>query len=460
MDYDAIIVGAGMSGLAAAIRLAMFDKRVVVLERHALWGGLNSFYSIGRRRFDVGLHALSNFVPRGTRGAPLTKLLRQLRLRHEDLRLGEQRHSEVLLPGLRLTFTNRFEHFEEQVVSAFPAERDNFARLVRAVREHQVGEDGVEPRSGRAMLAHYLDDPLLIEAICLPCCYYGSATEDDVDWQQLVVLFRAIFLEGLARPEGGIRTMINLLIKRYRALGGEIRTRAGVRRVLVRDGAACGVVLDDGSELSAPCILSCAGWVETMALVEGAPPVPASEVGRLSFLESISVLDRMPLELGHGAATSFYSLDERFRYHAPDGLVDVRSGVVSAPSNFASSQPLEEGMLRLTVIADHGRFVALPEDEYRRAKERAADEAIAAASAFFPDWRAHTVFRDVFTPRTIEHFTGHAKGTVYGSPTKRLDGRTGVDGLFLCGTDQGYLGVIGAMVSGVAMANRHALVAA
>ena len=29
-SYDAIIIGAGMSGLAAGIRMAMFDKKVVI----------------------------------------------------------------------------------------------------------------------------------------------------------------------------------------------------------------------------------------------------------------------------------------------------------------------------------------------------------------------------------------------------------------------------------------------
>ncbi|HUG12350.1 MAG TPA: FAD-dependent oxidoreductase, partial [Opitutaceae bacterium] len=49
--YDAIIIGAGMSGLAAGIRLAHFGKRVVILERHNAIGGLNSFYSIDGRKF-------------------------------------------------------------------------------------------------------------------------------------------------------------------------------------------------------------------------------------------------------------------------------------------------------------------------------------------------------------------------------------------------------------------------
>ncbi|MHC4065650.1 MAG: FAD-binding protein, partial [Planctomycetota bacterium] len=39
MDYDVVIIGAGMSGLAAGIRLAYFDQRVCILERHEVYGG-------------------------------------------------------------------------------------------------------------------------------------------------------------------------------------------------------------------------------------------------------------------------------------------------------------------------------------------------------------------------------------------------------------------------------------
>ena len=48
--YDTIIIGAGMSGLAAGIRLAHFDQRVCILERHSAIGGLNSFYRPRRPR--------------------------------------------------------------------------------------------------------------------------------------------------------------------------------------------------------------------------------------------------------------------------------------------------------------------------------------------------------------------------------------------------------------------------
>src|SRR5690349_15832996 len=128
--YDAIVIGAGMSGLAAGIRLAQFDRRVVVLERHSRWGGLHSFYKQGGRRYDTGLHALTNFVPRHVKSAPLPKLLRQLRIGYDELRLGEQTFSEIRFPGLRLRFGNQLGLLEDEVAAAFPRERDGFALLV------------------------------------------------------------------------------------------------------------------------------------------------------------------------------------------------------------------------------------------------------------------------------------------------------------------------------------------
>jgi phytoene dehydrogenase-like protein len=74
-----------------------------------------------------------------------------------------------------------------------------------------------------------------------------------------------------------------------------------------------------------------------------------------------------------------------------------------------------------------------------------------------PDFRAHVIDVDVFTPRTIKKFTGHLNGAVYGAPVKILEGTTPVRNLYLCGTDQGFLGIIGSMLSGITMANNHLL---
>ena len=107
--YDTIIIGAGMSGLAAGIRLAHFGQRVCILERHSAIGGLNSFYRQGGRTFDVGLHAITNFTPKGAHSGPFARLLRQLRVTWEEWALAPQLGSAVMpFPGPSLQILEQF----------------------------------------------------------------------------------------------------------------------------------------------------------------------------------------------------------------------------------------------------------------------------------------------------------------------------------------------------------------
>jgi phytoene dehydrogenase-like protein len=464
--YDALIIGAGMSGLAAGIRLAQFDKRVAILEQHSLWGGLNSFYKLGGRLFDSGLHALTNFAARGQRAAPLNRALRQLRIPYDALELGEQTHSEICFPGTTLRFSNNFELLRSEVARAFPSQVDGFERLVHELPAYEDFGGAAGNASARGELERRLSDPLLREMLFLPLAYYGSAREHDLDWDQFAILFRSIYLEGLSRPEGGIQSLLALLVERFRGAGGELKLRTGVSRIVVEDQTARRVILDDGTELEAEEILSSAGWLETLRLC-GAGELEArsrpEDAGRLSFLESIWVLDRPPSALESGgldAAVTFFNDSERFHYRRPDDFCDPRSGVLCTPNNFARREPLDEGWVRISALADHARWCALDEESYRAQKKLESARVLASAARWAPPLahvRAHTVFEDVFTPRTIEHFTRHVNGAVYGSPRKRKDGATGIANLHLCGTDQGLLGIVGAMLSGITMANRHVL---
>src|ERR1043165_9165005 len=135
--YDVAIIGAGMSGLAAGIRLAHFGKKVCIFERHNAPGGLNSFYSIAGRKFDVGLHAMTNYVPPGVKGTPLGKLLRQLRIPREEFALCEQKQSRIAFGPqgeTSLRFTNDFSVLESEVAAKFPRQIDGFRRLTAAVK--------------------------------------------------------------------------------------------------------------------------------------------------------------------------------------------------------------------------------------------------------------------------------------------------------------------------------------
>jgi phytoene dehydrogenase-like protein len=459
--YDVLIIGAGMSGLAAGVRLAQFGLHVCILERHTTIGGLNSFYRLAGRNYDVGLHAITNFQPRGAKQGPLPKILRQLRLSWDDFDWAPQHKSAVVFPAVRLQFSNNFELLESEIAQAFPAQAEGFRRLVAAILPYDGLERPPARQSAREVFAGFISDRLLVEMLLCPLLYYGGAAEHDMDFAQASVMFRSIYLEGFARPASGVRVILKLLVRRFKELGGELRLRAGVRRIVAAGSEAEHIELDDGSELQARSILSSAGWCETMRLCEGGPPpIKHTAAGELSFVESIAVLDCKPCELDYPYAILFFNDSDRFFWQKPrDRLIDVRSGVVCSPNNYAygSVGGPAEGIVRMTALANFDRWQSLMPEEYQREKVAARESIYASAVRFVPDFRAHIVATDTFTPTTIRHFTGHDKGAVYGAPHKRLDGTTHLRNLFICGNDQGWVGIVGTMMSGIVMANRHCL---
>jgi phytoene dehydrogenase-like protein len=331
--YDVAIIGAGLSGLAAGIRLAHFGKRVCIFERHNAAGGLNGFYSLGGRKYDVGLHAVTNFVPPGAKGAPLAKIFRQLRIDREEFALCPQRGSRVAFGprGERqLRFSNDFGLLESQVAAQFPGQIDGFRRIAALVRDAPLAGTGAGG-SARAALRESIDDPVLEDMLLCPLMFYGSAREDDMDLSQFSIMFRALFLEGFARPLDGVRVIMRVLLAKYRAAGGERRMKCGVRRIVEREGRAAALILDSGEEVEAGQILSSIGAAETGALM-GDPP----KAGRtLGYVETISVLNRPPAAFGWGDDTIvFFNDSDRFEYREPGGQVDLRSGIICFPNNF------------------------------------------------------------------------------------------------------------------------------
>jgi phytoene dehydrogenase-like protein len=462
--YDTIIIGAGMSGLAAGIRLAHFDQRVCILERHYTIGGLNSFYRMGGRDYDVGLHAMTNFARKGTKRGPMAKLIRQLRFSWEDFSLAEQIGSSIRFPGVSLDFGNDIELLESEIAREFPDCVDGFHKLCGSLLDYDdlAGDDPNFNRSAREVLVDLIPQPLLREMLLCPLMWYGNAREDDMDFGQFCIMFRACYLEGFARPFKGVRVILKNLVRKFRGLGGELKLRSGVSRIRVENGHAVGVILDDGTEIEGKRILSSAGTVETMRMCDDITEVEVAKAGKLSFIESISILDVQPKEIGFDRTIVFYNDSETFHWRKPEsGLCDTRTGVICSPNNYRyddSDGMLPDGVIRITTLADHDRWCALPDAKYKAEKVAQYEAAVHSSVRFMPDFRRHIIDTDVFTPKTIRRFTWHDNGAVYGAPDKQLDGTTHVDNLFLCGTDQGFVGIVGAILSGISMANRHCLV--
>ncbi|MBL4846673.1 MAG: NAD(P)/FAD-dependent oxidoreductase [Planctomycetes bacterium] len=480
MAYDAIIIGAGMSGLAAGIRLAMYDKKVLILERHYVAGGLNSYYHKFKRPFDVGLHAMTNFVPKGTKRAPLTKLLRQLRIPYDSLQLCEQHGSQIHFPSAQLDFDNDTETLRAEVRRAFPDQIDGFDALTKRVLAYDDTSLDTQPIPSRVILEEHLSNPLLIEMLFCPLMYYGSPNENEMEFGQFCIMWKSVFSEGFARPEGGVRTIIDLLVKKFKELGGELRYSQGVAKILTKEGKAWGVELEcergltkistkprprseHAEVIEAAQILSTAGVPETWAMTDGLSTEEPKEAGALTFMESIACLDIEPRELGADKTIVFFNRQETFDYVRAEDYADLRSGVICATNNYDHATPLPEGVLRVTSIASWDKWSAVAKPEpYGELKEKWYQGQLDAMEAVIPTLRErgmrdHITVHDVFTPTTIFHFTRHQRGAIYGAPEKLKSGITPIAGLFIAGTDQGFLGIVGAMLSGISIANAYFL---
>jgi phytoene dehydrogenase-like protein len=461
MTYDCIIIGGGLSGLAAGIRLAHFGRKICILEKHSRLGGLNSHYTKKGFDIDSGLHAMTNFTSKsGPKSAPLAKLLRQLRIGYDGLKLREQNHSLIRFPGVSLKFTNDFEFLRTEIQNKFKDDFEGFIKLDNFLSNYDSLNLSSDFVSARKVVSEHIGSPLLTDMLFCPLMYYGSAVENDMDFAQFAIMYRSIFKEGFCRPAGGIVTLLDLLENRIAESGGEIRKNCEVRRIISKNGIAEAVELESGETVSAKNILSSAGHIETLSLCEN-KPANFAEIprGQMAFVETVGILDS-PLP-GYESTIIFFNSSEKFHYRNPEGAIDGRSGVICCPNNFQfqPSDPRPAPMIRITVLANHQLWDKYPPDEYKTLKNGCSEKTLSIASEYtgVADLRGKVKLIDTFTPKTITRYTGHINGAVYGCPEKVKDGRTHLGNVFLCGTDQGFLGITGSMLSGISIANLHLL---
>jgi phytoene dehydrogenase-like protein len=453
-----LIIGSGLSGLAAAIRYARFSPNVLLLEKHSRIGGLNSFYYRNGTLIETGLHAITNYADPKDKKAPLNQLLRQLKLNRKQLHIHEQITSEICFPnGKTLLFSNDFEVFHDQIVSKFPHSTQGFRELLTDIAAYNPFQPR-EFRSAKAFLLHHLKDSLLVDMILCPLMFYGSSIENDMDLGQFVIMFRSIFQEGMFRPQGTIKDFLDLLLNQYKHLGGKIRLKAPVTRILHENERVSGIELETGEVIHCDIMLSTIGYAETMKLLGR---VTSDDAGnRLGFVESIfqlpvSYREKLPCD----QTIIFYNTSEKFIYERPRTTVDFNSGVICFPTNFKGVEPHEYFEIRATHLADYFSWKSLQDDRplYLAKKVETARRSSETIEKIIGNFRGNIVYEDTFTPLTIERFTAKKEGAIYGSPKKFKNGKIGYDNLFLAGTDQGFLGIIGSMLSGVSMVNQHIL---
>lgn len=460
MKVPFLVIGGGLSGIAAAIRAARFIPDVVLIEQHSRLGGLNSYFYRNKVLYETGLHAITNYSEANDKRAPLNRLLRQLKLKRSQLSFCQQHESKILFPdNATLSFSNDFDALQESIAATFPQAQKGMEKLLGFLQ--QFDPFVVKPfRSAKSFLTQTLGDSLLADMLLCPLMYYGSCHENDMDLSQFAIMFRAIYLEGMFRPNGTIKDFLETLKDHFVALGGTLRLGAPVKNIIHSDNQAHGVLLENGEELECDNIISTIGHYETLKLLGRNIDIPSNGSGRLGFVENIFRLPSKRIPANYDRTTIiFYNRAKTFRYQNPQELVDHESGVICFPSHFQNLPLQDFAEIRTTHLANYSHWRAIRKDSkrYNEAKKNASLRSLERAEEIIGRFSSHIVYGNSFTPITIENYTGKIAGAIYGSPEKIKNGDIGFTNLFLAGTDQGFLGIVGSMLSGVSVTNQHIL---
>jgi len=495
-DFDAIVIGSGIGGLSCAAALSKAGRKVLVLERHFVAGGLTQTFSRAGFTWNVGMHYLGDMGPTGGARAVLDWLCDQ---RIEMASVGSVYDIVHFPEAFEIQFSRPAEALRRDLIDKFPddasdidaflsmlgsaasAGRSLFAR--RAMPPLLGGVYGLWHQSevnrwwGRTttdVVREVVRNPRLQAVLLAQRGDYGDPSEASSFGMHAVVMQH--YMDGAYYPIGGSQVFAKSLIPVITAPGGEVRVRSRVEKLLLEGERIVGVRLANGEQIRAPCIFSSAGALSTVREL-----LPAA-LGESSWAQSVSMFRPSVCHIG--------------LYLGLEG--DVRSCGASASNHwFYGGWELETGLWRnpLEESLSPGMFVSFPSlkdpshepgpqlrhtaeivvmtswdafrqwdgskigrrpPDYGAAKERITSNLLAQFARYFPALAPMVVCHELSTPLSTSSFTGAPHGAIYGLETTprrflspSLGAQTPIPGLFLAGQDVTSPGVTGAMMGGV-----------
>ncbi|MDH4469309.1 MAG: NAD(P)-binding protein [Bacteriovoracaceae bacterium] len=464
--YDAIVVGAGFSGLSCAVRLGMMGKKVILIEKHKIFGGLNSYYTrkVDDRKvlFDSGLHALTNFCGPKDRHLPLGKVIRQLRLSYNDFKLCPQKESKISFPWGSFRFNNDSQFFFQNLKNFFPNEMNNidqFCEFLKSYDEFSQENFKAPFIDARDELRKFFTESRLIDVLLVAPLCYGSAREMTLDWNLFICLFRSIFIEGLSRPKAGIQGILRPLTEKLVDLNITIETGAAVTKYLFNSaGAVCGAQLSNQKTILGEQVY-CSSGIASLSLVEDQKNLEDP----ITFVEVCLVISKKDLQSYIPWTLHFETLGDQVQYKIPTDPFDQNLLIWSCSANYLDpdenkGDEEEVSFLKLSLLANGNFWIKTEAETYQQQKNELLSYAMKLIDERFPGLKEKIIGHDAFTPRTIKKYTGHHGGAVYGGREKWKDGISPWKNLYIIGADQGPPGIVGSMLSGITMANQYGFI--
>jgi phytoene dehydrogenase-like protein len=443
MAGSIIIIGAGMGGLAAGVygRLNGFDTQI--FEASSLPGGQCCAWRRGGYTFDGCIHHLFGCAPK----SKLYRLWEELGAMPRELVRIEECTSILSADGRLFRDYYDLDRLEKHLKELAPADGGAIEEYIRGCRafvghdfpgDMMLGSAGERARALAGMAARLkwlrptmarfgerFRDPFLRRAV--PLLVYSNP-----EVSLFIHLLRHAYgAEDIIQwPAGGALKFALSIEKRYKALGGEIDYNSKVDRILVENGRAAGVRLEDGREQRADFVISDADGRKTIMEMLG---------GRF-------VDDRIRQECGEPADSTAWSVHvflgvRRDLAAEPSAMIMLLEEPVEIAGHRCESLEMQifgfdktmapegKGVIKAELFSDYSYWKALENDRarYEEEKATAADLAIEVLERRFPGLRGQVETIDVPTQLTWERYMGGTHGFA-NMPAKKVSVWAGMRG--------------------------------
>lgn len=487
-DYDAIVIGAGNGGLAAAAHLARKGLQVLLLERHNVPGGCATSFCRGRFEFEVSLHQLSGMGSVEYPG-PLRGLLDRLGVMNQlEFVPMSDLYRITIGDDLDLVLRADWNEVIATLQRSFPEESRNIEAFISFVRTYFIEVISAfymdDPEASRAKYPHYFQyalrstqevldayfrDPLLKSVLSAQWTYMGLPPKYLAFNHMAALLFG--FLEF--KPfylKGGSQALSNALADVVLSSGGAIRYNCGAEKILVRDGAVEGVLTEHGEEILSDVVVSNASKISTYTELLDADDVPErvlDEIRQNSTSQSgfcvYLGLDCTPDEAGISESTHFICRNPDYdRAYEKMKVVSIDEDDFMLMTCYDRIIPdfSPPGTCQVVLVTlKYGEpWLSVPPEQYAATKFREGDALLSLAEWVYPGLRGHIEEMEIATPLTYMRYLGHPRGAIYGfdhfnkESSLFVPPAVHIKGLYSAGAWVGYPGFQPTLESGVAAA--------